>query len=304
MSVLPVPAALDALPDPAAVMVALVDQARTLLAQAKGIEGLAEAVEIKSRAEAIRVYTQQKDMGHEAELSAAEIVRRAERRIGQLIREGQANGEIAKRGDIGGSFRSPDDVRGRHLETPKGIVGADDVTPIYKLTDGVSEDEFEKAISEGRDAGNLSRSSVTKRVKANRGDVISKLEVAKLDKSKAAVLARRDAIRSLADSAHTSSQIAKKLGVTEETVRQYARECSITITADQVVGPSRRIDTTRVLDTFVMDLAASMNSTTSLMEDRYSDIDTSRVAEWVASLEDSRQSLNRIIKSLKETTRG
>lgn len=71
----------------------------------------------------IRVYTQQKDMGHEAGLSAAEIVRRAERRIGQLIREGQAAGEIAKRGDLGAP-NALGHPRGDDLVRPSDIAAA------------------------------------------------------------------------------------------------------------------------------------------------------------------------------------
>ena len=58
--------------------------------------------EIKSQAEAVRVYSTQKQLGKDAQLAAAEIVRRAERGIGVAIRRGQQTGEIARRGDRGG----------------------------------------------------------------------------------------------------------------------------------------------------------------------------------------------------------
>ena len=58
-----------------------------------------QIAEIRSQAEAIRVYTTQKQLGTDAQLAAAEIVRRAERGIGVTIRRGQQDGEIAKRGD-------------------------------------------------------------------------------------------------------------------------------------------------------------------------------------------------------------
>lgn len=155
------PSALDRVPDPAAAMVALVDQARLMLAQATGMEGLADVIEWKSRAEAIRVYTQQKDMGREAELSAAEIVRRAERRIGQLIREGQDSGEIAKsKWD-----RSPDG-KSRLPSTADFLPpGARTQTEIRALTDGVSDEQFDEAIAEAKGEGNLSRANTLRKVK-------------------------------------------------------------------------------------------------------------------------------------------
>ena len=63
----------------------------------------------------------QKQLGGEAELAAAELVRRAERRIDQLIKEGQQRGEISGQGrpeekmcPRGDSFsqRSPRDFTG------------------------------------------------------------------------------------------------------------------------------------------------------------------------------------------------
>jgi hypothetical protein len=55
-----------------------------------------QIVELKSQAEAIRVYTVQKQLGHDAELAAAEVVHRAERCIGLAIRKGQAEGRFTK----------------------------------------------------------------------------------------------------------------------------------------------------------------------------------------------------------------
>src|SRR5215471_2176629 len=61
-----------------------------------------QIAEVKSQAEAVRVYTAQKQLGKDAQLAAAEIVRRAERGIGLAIRRGQHNGEIRRRGDRAG----------------------------------------------------------------------------------------------------------------------------------------------------------------------------------------------------------
>lgn len=164
------PAALEVVPDAAAAMVALVEQARSMLAQATGMEGLADVIEWKSKAEAIRVYTQQKDIGQDAELSAAEIVRRAERRIGQLIREGQESGEIATLHEgrsLGGKRRhqlGSDDTEQK--PNPTSILGAGPIrTQVAAMTDGVTDEDFDRAIAEGKAEGNLSRANLVRKVK-------------------------------------------------------------------------------------------------------------------------------------------
>lgn len=67
---------------------------------------------------------------------------RCERRAGQLVREGQANREIAVRSDNRHTLR---DERG-HLVSPKDVVGAkrsSDLVPLYGLADAPDE-EFEE----------------------------------------------------------------------------------------------------------------------------------------------------------------
>lgn len=95
-----------------------------------------EAVLPVSRAEAIRVYTQ-KDMGREAELSAAEIVRRAERRIGELVRAGQEEGTVRTRGserprpDAAGGIHP-----GRKISPTDFFTGGQETTDTYAMTEG------------------------------------------------------------------------------------------------------------------------------------------------------------------------
>lgn len=157
------PEALDFVANPGAMMVALVDQARALLEQAKGLDGIAVVLEAKSRAEAIRVYVQQKDMGKEAELSAAEIVRRAERRIGELIREGQAEGTI--RGNGQRSSEAVHDDYSLSVTEAAGVNFRSQVTAMYDLVDDVPEEAFEEAIAEAKAEGNLSRANLTRKIK-------------------------------------------------------------------------------------------------------------------------------------------
>src|SRR5215470_13528498 len=93
---------IDRCADPAEFVVQACQRAKAWLTEALERGEIEQIAEIKSQAEAVRVYTTQKQLGRDAQLAAAEIVRRAERGIGLAIRRGQANGEIARRGDRGG----------------------------------------------------------------------------------------------------------------------------------------------------------------------------------------------------------
>lgn len=167
-------AVLDTVNDPGAFALAALDRAKSWLAQATTAD-LPEVVEQKARAEAIRCYVAQKELGRDAELAAAEIVRRAERRIGVLIREGQEAGEIRQR-----SLNASKQHRQEMLIAPRDITGesCDAQSAIYAMTDGVDEETFDAAVESARAEGNLSRANVVRKVtaaKAADGDVMDRL---------------------------------------------------------------------------------------------------------------------------------
>ena len=115
------PGVVERVGDRAALVVAACERARALLRQALEAGEIERIAEVRSQAEAVRVYTRQKQLGRDAELAAAEIVRRAERGIGVAIRRAQQQGQIARRGDRGGRGApgvyggNPGDTRGDHL---------------------------------------------------------------------------------------------------------------------------------------------------------------------------------------------
>src|SRR5579862_6909042 len=96
------PAVVEHAADPGEFVLAACEQAKAFLQRALEQDDIEKIAEVRSQAEAVRVYTAQKQLGKDAELAAAEIVRRAERGIGMAVRRGQQNGQIAKRGDRGG----------------------------------------------------------------------------------------------------------------------------------------------------------------------------------------------------------
>jgi N6-adenosine-specific RNA methylase IME4 len=72
-----------------------VEEARRILAECRDID---EAKAIRDTAEAVRIYTRQRDASREAQNDAGEIKLRAERRLGQLLKEQKDRGERRDRG--------------------------------------------------------------------------------------------------------------------------------------------------------------------------------------------------------------
>jgi hypothetical protein len=91
------PGVIERSADPAGFVVQACERAKAWLTEALEHGEIEQIAEIKSRAEAVRVYTAQKQLGQDAQLAAAEIVRRAERGIAVAIRRGQQDEKIAKR---------------------------------------------------------------------------------------------------------------------------------------------------------------------------------------------------------------
>jgi DNA-binding phage protein len=149
--------------DPGEYVVQTLERAKVWLAQALEHGDIEQIVELKSQAEAIRVYTMSKQLGHDAQLSAAEIVRRAERGIGLAIRKGQAQGRVRVQAD-GPQVRDliPE---GNKVSPREFLTGGKTTTETYAMTDDVSEERFEEAIAEARAERNLSRANVIRKVR-------------------------------------------------------------------------------------------------------------------------------------------
>ena len=153
------PAALDTVTDPAALVVRACEQAKAWLVKALDHGEIEQIVELKSQAEAIRAYTMSRQLGRDAELSASEIVRRAERGIGVAIRRGQEAGEIRKSG-----YRraGSDDTR---LPPDHYFAHPRERSDTYAITDGVTDEEFDDAVESAKSEENLSRANVLRKVR-------------------------------------------------------------------------------------------------------------------------------------------
>jgi len=295
--------------DPAGFVVQACERAKAWLTEALERGEIEQIAEIKSQAEAIRMYTAQKQLGKDAQLAAAEIVRRAERGIGLAIRRGQRNGQIARRGDRGSRGApgvhggNPGDRRGDHLGSPAGLFRhGDERADTYAMTDGVRDTDFEDAIGEARAEGNLSRANVVRKIRQRRDSppAPGRWIPGPADRSPEAAARRRGLIAEFAASGMSSQQIGERLGIGDDQVRQLAREHGTAIRADAVLGRTRRPDSARIvqqtvhaLEGLVMGVELADPAT----------LDPAEAAAWAASMTCSVRALSKFVRVMKETIR-
>lgn len=267
------------------------EYAKTWLATAvetTGPEQIAMArAEIATAAEA----TKQLHLSKEIQLDAQEMVRRAEYALGKAIRKGQAEGTVRSKGNGGGTpngaprgdntmcspydFASHSELHGQG-DQGNGILGLASAAP----------DEFGAALDEAKEEGNVSRANVVRKIKRQAQATLSRQQ-------------RADLIEDLAAQGYSSRQMPKKVGVSEETIRQIARDFDIEIPADKIVGRSRRLDHTQILESTVYGLEDTV-SAIRLID--YSEVDPAKANEWATSLTDSISELRRFLKQIKEMT--
>jgi hypothetical protein len=296
--------------DPAQFVVQACQRAKAWLTEALEHGEIEQIAELKSQAEAVRVYTAQKQLGKDAQLAAAEIVRRAERGIGLAVRRGQHDRQIARRGDRGGCGApgvrggDPGATRGEHLGSPAGFFRNDkERADCYAMADGVSDADFEHALGQAKGDGDLSRANVVRKIRRRHGgppESAGQEFPDPADWSPQAAARRRELIGELAGSGMSSAQIGDRLDVGAGRVRQLAREHGITIRADAVVGRARRLDSGRILRQTVHALEG-LAMGVELADP--AGLDPAEAAAHAASLTRSLRVLNRFARQIKEVTR-
>jgi len=135
--------ALDA--DPVEYMAVVLHRAKGWLAEAQDIDAVREAKAVAVGYEAV---IREKELAFDAQLSATELVRRCERRLGELV-ERSPRGTKVRETAIGPSGKARDE----HY----AMAGAD-------------EEAFDAAIDEARDEGNLSRANVVRKLRGDTGE--------------------------------------------------------------------------------------------------------------------------------------
>jgi len=295
--------------DPAEFVVQACERAKAWLREALEHGEIEQVAEIKSQAEAIRVYTTQKRLGTDAQLAAAEIVRRAERGIGVAIRRGQQDGEIAKRGDRRSHGTpsvhagNPNGRHDDHLGSPASFFRhGDERADTYAMTDGVSDADFEDAIGEAKAEGNLSRANVVRKIRQQRrippapdGQVPDPA-----DRAPEAAARRLELLADFAARGMSSGQIGERLGMGDDRVRQVAREHGIGIRADAVLGRARRLDSNRIVRETVHALEGLVMGV-ELADP--AGLEPAEAAEWAASMTRSIRLLSRFVRQVKEAIR-
>jgi len=266
----------------------------------KSLEFLEEAMrgtdptpiaEFKAWAATVEEATRQKKLGREIELDAAEMVRRAERGLGVVIRNGQAEGVLPTTGQgTAGAFgpggrerRGPDSTRSHIADLlPHGSERA----MTYAVTDDVTDEQFETALTAAKQEGNLSRRNVVRKVKAQTTAFQSRKQ-------------RAQRIAELAEQGYSSRQMSGRVGVSEETVRLIARDFGLTIHADKTMGKTRRHDSNRIAQETVNALEGLAMGVDLIA---YDGLDRETAAHWATSLDASMRTLNRFRKQIKEMT--
>jgi hypothetical protein len=303
------PAMVERSADPAGFVVQACERAKAWLTEALEHGEIEQIAEVRSQAEAVRVYSTQKKLGQDAQMAAAEIVRRAERGIGVAIRRGQRDGQVAKRGDRGGRGApgvrggNPGDARGDHLDSPREFFkNGKERADAYAMADGVSDDDFEDALGQAKSDRDLSRANVVRKIHQRRGapPAPSQSVPDPADRSPEAVALRRELIGEFAASGMSSAQIGERLGIGHDRVRQVAREHGIDIRADAVLGRTRRLDSNRI----VRETAHALEGLVMSVElADPAGLDPTQTAEWAASMTRSIRALSKFLHQIKESIR-
>lgn len=293
--------------DPGQFVIDACTRAKSWLAEALEHGEIDKLVELKSQSEAIRVYTAQKQIGKDAELAAAEVVRRAERGIGVAIRRGQEAGTVATRSEMASYAGRIGRAKQQHDETelmgrkpaPSDFVSSDELSGngagIYHMTDGISDGEFEEAITEGKAERNLSRANVVRKVRDKR----DAKAMAEFDRSPGGAERRREQIQELAERGYSSAQISEKVGILTQTVRDIARKERIRIPADEALGRGTRksIDSNRIVRETVTNIEGLVPGLSLV---NFGELDAEEIKNWTVSLSESIRALNRLNRQLKE----
>jgi hypothetical protein len=106
-------------------------------------------------------------------------------------------------------------------------------------------------------------------------------------------------IRELSDQGYKADQIAPRIGISEEHTRKLARDSGIEL-ADVLLSNRRKIDVNRIVAETVIQ-AQSLTSGLDLIESRLTDLDQSKIHEWVLVIGSTVTALNRLIKTLKRS---
>lgn len=154
----------------AVAITSMLTEARSWLAHALESTGPETIANFKAQMATVAEATKQLGLSKEIQLDAQEMVRRAERGVGQAIRKGQAEGSILRRGEHV-SHRSEEQrppVRPTDFGSPSELYGNGSSGGVIEFAD-THDDDFDAAIDEAKAEGNLSRANVARKAREKAG---------------------------------------------------------------------------------------------------------------------------------------
>lgn len=167
------------------------------------------------------------------------------------------------------------ELRGRALENKEKRERVRDLVAAGKKTEEVA-----------KQAG-VARSFVS--------NVRAEMGLSTIDMSRKGIASRRERMREMAADGYTSRQIAAELRLSEDGCRATLKAEGIDVPADRAVGKTKRHDSNRILAQVVMD-AENLTEGVNLID--FADIDRSQLADWLRSLQESRDKLGAFIRRL------
>jgi len=124
-----------------------------------------EVAGVLAQADAIALLVRKRELGHDAELAAAEIVRRCERRLEELLIEGQDAGRVGRRGDNAHTLARPQDVSLGNKLRHSDILPSSKLRVQAKVMASANDDDFDDALRAARDEGDMSRTNIVRKLK-------------------------------------------------------------------------------------------------------------------------------------------
>lgn len=268
-----------------AVVSQFIEQGRNMLAQAIAASDIYGIRDAKGAASTVTEMTRQLGLSKEARVDAEELVRRGEYALGKAVRKGQEDGYVAKKGarqTADCSLSSPSDflTNAEQFGDQRGEGG----NGVYAMTDGVEPEQFEEALTEAKDEGNVSRANVVRKIKQQ--------------KSPETRDQRAEKVAALAAEGYTSHDIAKKLGILRPAVKSIEQDYNLDIHADRITGKRHRLDSNRLMTRAVDSLEVVASS---LKQVDPADLDPEQVQTWIGSLTESINAIRKATKTIKES---
>jgi hypothetical protein len=289
--------------DPAEFVIAACGRAVLLLRAAVERADITQVAELRSQAEAVRVYVVQKHLGRQAQTAAAEVVLRAERGLAQMIREGQKAGQVKQRADGGWHAREVDGTGGTHKISSADVLGRGRTrAEMYAMFEGVSDEDFEDALHQAKTEDNLTRASLIRKIRQRRVPVPARHDDGQPvpepgDTSDHAQARRVDLVGRWAGQDVTSRRMGWWLGIKDSQVRRVAVEHDIPIPADRAEAERKmhRPDANTIMHETVTTLTGFADTLTQIDP---ADLDPARVPEWASSMLAALHTFEKFARSL------